>query len=439
MNRSFRVLLTLLAIVCLGSLMGCDNAHLPGAAQYQFKSDELAQYVIIYEESNPDYFDLANQLADRIAAKYGQTLKIMPDVVAAPGQYEILLGDTNRYDQPCRVMEYSVTVDEGKFRINVGGTFSAEKAIAFLCERVFNGQELSLGNGEYYKQSLLTKAHAITTGTTARIMTANILADAFADDSYNEANYRAEIFAGMLVAYTPDILGLQEVDESWNEVLDDYLEKLQKAHGITYSRLLATHEGKVNYTSLLYRSDKFKAEDSGIKVFNWWTNTAFKHNYHMRNISWAQFSSLQNPDKQFIVANTHWSYRTEHANGNTYLAGANKPIAANELREQCKAETNTFLSSLKQAHPKMPILLTGDFNTSLSFFTQSGWTPISFRIISEEAKNNGTALTTVPDSGHYDHLFGTGNYSINRYAFFKDTGHLDLLTDHPFAYADLAF
>jgi hypothetical protein len=190
---------------------------------------------------------------------------------------------------------------------------------------------------------------------------------------------------------------------------------------------------------MLYRSDKFKVEDSGVKVFSWWTSGVFKHNYHMRNVSWAQFSSLGNADKRFIAANTHWSYRTEHADGRTYISGSEAPIGVNELRVICKDETNEFLSTLKQTYSNMPIFLTGDFNTSLPFFTQSGWTPSGFKIISEEVKSNGAALSTVPDANHFDHIFGTGDYSIKCYAFFNDTNQHALLTDHPFVYTDLAF
>ena len=436
MKKTILIFWMLLVILCQSFLTGCDT----GASDpFQFNSDELAQYVIIYEESNPDYFDLANQLADHIFEKYGKMLTILPDVAAAPAKYEILLGNTNRYDQPSRIMEYSVTVGDGIFKINVGGSFSAEKAVRFLCEKVFNGKPITLASGEYYRKTLLTKSYAIADGATARIMTANILADVFADSSFKKAHYRAEIFAGMLVAYTPDVLGLQEVDENWDAVLDRYLETLQKAHGLTYSRHLETYEGKVNYTSLLYRSDKFKVANSGVHIFNWWSDPTFRYDYHMRNISWVQFASLENPGKKFIVANTHWSYRTEHADNKTYLTGASQPIAANELREQCKNETHTFLAGLKQKNPGIPIFLTGDFNTSLSFFTDSGWTPTAFKIISEEAKKNGTALANVPASGHYDHLFGAGNYTIHQYSYFKDSDQLNLLTDHPFAYADVSF
>ena len=437
MKKTFLVFLVLLTVLCFAA--GCgqktpsDKSGAVSTGPYQFRSDELANYVIVYSDENPDYFDLAYRLNEQIYTKYGKILNVIRSSNATPSQYEILLGDTGR------VMEYSVTVQDGKFRIHVGGSFSAEKAIDFLCQQVFNGQEFVLDSGEYYQTSFLTASQEMTEDATARIMSANILADAFADSSYKEAHYRAEIFAGMLVSYTPDVLGIQEADENWNNVLDTYLKKIQKSHGITYERLLASYENKVNYSSLLYRSDKFKAETSDLSVFSWWTNKAFNHNYHMRNVSWARFSALDAPEKTFLVANTHWSYRTEHANGQTCLFGSNTPIAVNELRTQCKDETNRILSTLRQENPGVPIFLTGDFNTSLPFFTDSGWTPAAFRLISEEALNIGTSISLVPSSGHFDHLFGTGNYTIKHFAFFNNTNQHSLLTDHPFVYADLAF
>ncbi|MBR6644834.1 MAG: hypothetical protein IKL21_03620 [Clostridia bacterium] len=170
------------------------------------------------------------------------------------------------------------------------------------------------------------------------------------------------------------------------KVLGNYLTRIEKVYGVKYSRCLATYEGKINLTSLLYRSDKLKVVNSGIKVFSWWKDKAANYNYHMRNISRAHFAFLNNTSKKFIVANTHWSYRLEHAEGNTYLTGSSKPIVANELRTQCMNETKDFMASLKKTYSDSPIFLTGDFNTSLPFFTQSTWTPTSFNVISEQAK-----------------------------------------------------
>ena len=434
-----------LIIICLVFASGCQNheekapAADVAAVPFQFRSDQLESYTIVYSKDNPDYFELANRLADQILNKYDVFLSTACDADSAPGKYEILLGDTNRCDRKGKVMEYSVTVADGKFQIHAGGSFSAEQAIVYLCQSLFNGQPFALDNGDYHHTSFLTNVQPVTDGSSARIMSANILADAFKDNAYRGAFYRAEIFAGMLVSYTPDVLGLQEVDESWNSALAYYLPKLQNAHGLTYSQLLSTYENKTNYTSLLYRSDKFEAEDSGVQVFSWWTDGAFNHNFHMRNISWAQFSSLEDRDSRFIVANTHWSYRTEHADGNRCLTGSNIPIAVNELRMQCKEQTDTFLSSLKQNNPEIPILLTGDFNTSLSFFTENGWTPEGFEIISEAAKSNGKALALVPSSGHFDHIFGAGSYTIQCYGLFKDVNQHGLLTDHPLVYTDFVF
>ena len=456
MKKLLIVLLSIITVFSFAFMIGCQtnppDGETPGDTPngenppvvYQFKTSELSKYVIVYDDSNPDYFTLASKLKTRLKTKYNVNLMTKNDEQFDPTDYEILIGDTNRYDHVSKVMEYSVTVDNGYFRVNVGGSYSADKAVTYLCDKVFTGQDLVLDNGEYYQKSLLNSIRAMTNDATARIMSANILADVFANGSHNKAYYRGELFAGMLVAFKPDAVGLQETDENWNDVINDYLTRIQKAYDINYARHLALYEGKINYTSLLYRADKYKVDNSGVKVFSWWTNGAFSHNYHMRNISWAQFTSLTDATEKFILANTHWSYRTEHDNGYTYLAGSSTPIATNELRTQCKDETNNYMTTLKQTYSSMPIFLTGDFNTSLSFFTEKNsaynWTPTSYNIISEQAKSNGTSVSTVPTSGHYDHIFATGNYTVKRYEFFSGaTNQHTLLSDHPFVFTDVKF
>ena len=428
-------------LICLSILAACGSEstapETTHAQPYQFRTDQLEQYVIVYEGGNPDFANLANELADHLLEQYGAFLSTAKDTDSQPAPFEILLGDTNRTSHVSKVMEYSVTVAQGQFILFAGGSYSARQAMDHLCQSVFNGQPLVLDCGTYYQTSFPHTSSPPTETSTARIMSANILSDAFADNTYQGAFFRAEIFAGLLVAYTPDILGLQEADESWNDALAYYLPKLEKAHNLPYAQHLNTYENKVNYTSLLYRSDKFQADTDGVHVFSWWTDKAFFHNYHMRNISWVRFNSLSDASKSLIVANTHWSYRTEHADGKTSLKNSDTPIRENELRLQCKDETNTFLASLKQAYPDTPIFLTGDFNTSLPFFTESGWTPADFRIISEEAKASAAALSLVPASGHFDHIFGTGDYSIDIFKFFADSDQHSLLTDHPFVYVDL--
>lgn len=442
MKRFFYLLLVILYLLpaagC-GQKSGVASDPDAQSSPTRFDSAALEDYVIVYPAGNADYAALANRLADHLLEKYDVFLTTVGDADSQPTACEIILGDTNRFDEATGVMEYAVTVKDGKLWVRSGGLFSAEKAVNELCQMVFTGQPLVLEPGVHYEASFLPSPQGLGMDSAVRIMSANLLADAFADSSYRSAFYRAEIFAGMLVAYTPDVLGLQEVDAAWNQALPYYLDKLQKVHGLSYALCLDTYEGMTNYTSLLYRSDKFQVADSGLQVFSWWVDPAFRHDYHMRNISWAQFTPLDASQAPFMVANTHWSYRTEHSDGNRYLSGATAPIAINELRTQCKDETNAFLSSLRQSNPDLPILLTGDFNTSLPFFTESGWTPTGFALISEAARDSGRALSIVPESGHFDHIFGAGNYKIDCYAFFKDTDSHSLLTDHPFVYTDFLF
>ena len=156
----------------------------------------------------------------------------------------------------------------------------------------------------------------------------------------------------------------------------------------------------------------------------------------MRNVGWIQFSLKTNTSKKFVVANTHWSYRTEHA-GNKFSDGT--AINNDTLRTQCKNETNQLLATLKSRFSSSPIFVTGDFNTSLSVLEGSRWVASGYSLLNRQAETAGVCVTTVPTSGHFDHIWGTGNYSINRFEFFSNVNKKDLVSDHPFVYADVVF
>ncbi len=119
------------------------------------------------------------------------------------GNYEILIGDTNRDTTPeGKIMEYSLVVKHGSVKLNFGGMYTAKIAIEYLMNNLFNGNTFSLAEGTYYKTSYLSSYQNVTSGTTARVMSANVLADAFnTDTKYDKALYRAEIFAGTLITH----------------------------------------------------------------------------------------------------------------------------------------------------------------------------------------------------------------------------------------------
>jgi endonuclease/exonuclease/phosphatase family metal-dependent hydrolase len=264
------------------------------------------------------------------------------------------------------------------------------------------------------------------------MMTTNILADEFnTDANYKNAAYRAEIYAGILIAYTPDVVGVQESDTSWSPLLDKYIAQINEEYGYNYARLYSTYESMVNFTSLIYRADKLSVGTSGVQVFNWWY-THSTPTYHMRNITWAQFTLKSNTSKKFIFANTHWSYRLEHQD----------KYGTDTLRTQNKDETETFLSTMKSKYSTMPIFLVGDFNTSVGYFIKNDynnyWLVSQCNLISTQASSNGTLITAIPTSNYFDHIFGTGTYTVKRYDHFTTPNYKNKLSDHPFVYTDLA-
>ena len=99
-----KILLPLLMLVGIILFAGCQQED-----PYQFKSSELENYVIVYANDNPDYFELANKLADRIYEKYGKMLTTIPDTIATPAKHEIVFGDTIQDGRHSKVMEYSVS------------------------------------------------------------------------------------------------------------------------------------------------------------------------------------------------------------------------------------------------------------------------------------------------------------------------------------------
>ena len=69
MKKTFLVFLVLLTVLCFAA--GCgqktpsDESGAVSTGPYQFRSDELANYVIVYSDENPDYFDLAYRQMNR--------------------------------------------------------------------------------------------------------------------------------------------------------------------------------------------------------------------------------------------------------------------------------------------------------------------------------------------------------------------------------------
>jgi len=169
-----------------------------------------------------------------------------------------------------------------------------------------------------------------------RVMTFNVRNGAAADGE-NHWNFRQPIVADVLKSFKPDLVGLQE--SSWEpqlEALDQFVPNLRLL------RIEGQGEGRRN--SILYRTDKFTADEYGIF---WYSDTPEVFSTHWgnsypRSCTWARFI-----DKSTGRGIYHFNTHLDHQSQNSRIKSARmliRRIAGRKFNE--------------------PFIVTGDFNAA---------------------------------------------------------------------------
>lgn len=161
------------------------------------------------------------------------------------------------------------------------------------------------------------------TGANLRVMSYNILAGCWGGGKMPNL-YRLPMIVEVIKKVAPDFAGLQEVD--------------------VYNRLKTQlHPYRIvekprNMCSILYNTEKYKflAGDS-------WS--LLEKNSGIRCLVWCLFQEIGS-DRKIIITNTHWEL-----NETARLMNARK-----------MAE---YIAALQKKYPGVPIVSTGDFNTSV--------------------------------------------------------------------------
>ena len=303
---------------------------------------DITEFSIIYPDGDVEYKPIAQKLQSAVLSCMGIELPIYTDAEAEQ-KYEILLGKTNRsfsqrlYNSLEKyVATYSLEVEDTKLQILSGGYASASQCITDMRFSVLNDGVIEYKNGSYLKKSLFNASGALATDADIRIMTANILYPAWAGDRPN-VSHRAELFAGILANYQPDAIGLQEAGGKWQTELEKWLEVLKEEYGIEYTWHHKTYEGQEVFSSILYRSDLYNCVEEDFYMFGHNNGNA-----NMRVISSCMLQLKTDPDKQFILSNTHWDF--------------------DDNKTQCAEESITYINEEK--NEEYPIFFTGDFNAS---------------------------------------------------------------------------
>ena len=230
------------------------------------------------------------------------------------------------------------------------------KEYNFVLENWYNGEKVWNFDTDVVTSDLTLKAnwtledsyfaitnneHIRTSGTDLRVMSFNVLADDWNNKPAVD-DTRANQGFSTIERYQPDVVGLQEFDDQWQNktnLLDGYTV-------VNKDNLKPT--GKwTNYSTLAYNNSTVKLIEYtqvALTTCNdddpvWGTN-----NCRYVTIGTFEFIKGDKVGTRFIVSSTHW-----------------------DLEETCRLTQATELINIigewQVKYPNLPVVMTGDFNT----------------------------------------------------------------------------
>ncbi len=428
-----------------------------------FSLAELSRYSIVYAAAPNGLLDSAKLLQAEILKKHGVKLPIYADSNKIAESCEILIGQTNRslsqsiYADASYLMRYEAIVGGASLQLACGGPFSARKCVERLSEAFLSNKTAILGEGVYSHctADLSTTGYPISEGATARIMTLNMMTEALGIEKYPNvlpATERVEILAGMLIRYTPDVIGLQEFCSVLEAQTPYYLDLLKTRYGLSYEFTLATHNGLPNQCPVLYRPDRYTLDFARYDSYSYADETALKNGFYLRGASQVKLTSKEN-GSTFILLNSHW----DHGSGTS--TNPTKP----ERTQYCADAEAALVEQYRALYPDVRIFLTGDFNNHrphIAIIFREFLAELGGIAADELARKSGTLLVSggyqcsdnfrmsddVPrqeisthPNDFIDHVIGiNGGFRVLHHNTIL-TNYCHVMTDHLPVYADIQF
>ena len=401
-----------------------------------FDMKNIDKYTIVYSTELAGYYDIAIAIRDHINSITGVSLKLRKSSATIESPYEILVGNTNRYisqknyKNGTRLMEYKVVSDKGCLQIVCGGLYSANACLNTLLPSLLTSSSSVIKNGSPLSGNLAQEKVALTEGTDIRVMTANILAQTSTSisEGFPISESRSEIFAKILVDYTPDFIGVQEADANYASTMAYYFDIIKETYGMEYSSTATTLNGTPVANYIIYRSDKYKMDYQKAELPSY-ANTSSSL-YHSV-LSSAMFTSKTDSSLKIGILSAHWHWEAESA----VVGVAKQKVDADQMAAEYKA--------LQAKYPTAKIFCTGDFNSHRfknQYFNEF-LANVNGAIASTIAQNNGVL---TPSFQHYtpkqyiDHIISTsGTFDVLKHA--GTNNHSNKLTDHQPVYADIKF
>lgn len=309
---------------------------------------DLADYKIVFPNGMTaiDHY-MATYLISEIGAKTGLVMRTVTDATSE-SECEIVFGKTSRAGSQAL---YS-TLKQGEFAIKSEGTkiyvayenylvaSNARGALNNLyIDKVTN--PVDIRQKPDYSQSGVTKSD----DSYVRVMTSNIICAGDADgrETFDKGmgitwQQRVQIQGSMMMAYLPDFIGLQEMQEGYTYV--DALMHTELKKMISSEYTFVEYEGMAQNTywnPIVYRHTVWNLEEKG---------TMYPENFDdtMHRLQWALFSKIDDPFQKVIVLNLHY------------------PISSRAEQQLAAARAvNEKIRELRETY-HVPVFVTGDFN-----------------------------------------------------------------------------
>ena len=268
----------------------------------------LSQFQIVYAGFPNGLALAAETLRDALAARLSLTLPCGKDTDLAPSPFEVRIGCTNRKQNEAAtpLLTYSFTVAGSILQLTCGGAFSACRAVDALCAFLGTQTALSLSDGVFLQTDLRGEMVPRTEESNLRVMTSNILAERWNNhpERYLTTAERAEIYAAVLARYTPDLIGVQETDAPWAEVLPDCLAIVKSVYGLHFQWIEYQFGELANMSSVIFNADRFTLLAKDTVEFSYHVNSG--RPYKIRTMAYGVWQDRET-DKTMILINTHWA------------------------------------------------------------------------------------------------------------------------------------
>lgn len=307
--------------------------------------EELAEYKLVVSPSDSSAKDIAKELQQSIKKFCGAELKMVGSHIT-PSEKEILIGNTGRNESNAALsqlsgLEYVITVNGSK--IIVGGNTSMATSLAvdnfietFMSNDFSSTCKIPSNYNDVQQGTITLKGGedpALAEGADLRIMSFNILAELWDTTAKATLPGRDKNVAAILLAYKPDVVGLQETTDLWYSLLEPKLEGIYKFASYKIP------SGATNYSTMMYNVETTELIECNTVVYS------KRNSAQMRNLTWARFRRISD-GAEYIVTCTHWDITDERIN-------AQWPENAQLLKDL-------------YAKYKLPIFCTGDYNSDES-------------------------------------------------------------------------